>query len=155
VDLDRFVPALLVSISDRLTSTSSKIYRKHFRVGITEWRIMARLAIEPWSTPQAIGQLIGLDKAAVSRSVRAMEERLLVEVRSHPSDNRSYLLALTGPGRQLHNRILRVAFEREERLLSCLTGRERDQFIDMLNRLQHCLPFVNGPIEIPGEATPT
>ncbi len=153
LDLDRFVPALLVKISDRLTSGSSRTYRQNFRVGITEWRIMARLAIEPWSPPQAIGQLVGLDKAAVSRSIRVLERRMLVEVRPHPSDNRSYVLALTQTGRRLHNRILRVALEREERLLSCLTMQERDQFIDMLNRLQRRLPLVDGPIEIPGEPT--
>jgi len=151
LDLARYVPALFVLIADRLTSGSSTLYRRHFGVGTTEWRIMVRLATEPWCTPQALGRWIGLDKAAISRSIKSMERRALVAVRPHPSDNRSYVLALTEMGRRLHDRVIRVAFEREERLLSCLTLREREHLVDMLIRMRRCLAFVNGPIEIPGE----
>jgi DNA-binding MarR family transcriptional regulator len=150
LDLSCYVPALLVILADRLTSGASTLYRRHFGIGTTEWRIMVHLAIEPWCTPQAIGRWIGLDKAAISRSIRVLERRSLAVLRPHPTDNRSYVLALTAPGRQLHDRIIRVAFEREARLLSCLSVDERQQLIDMLNRMQHCLPVVNGPIEIPG-----
>ncbi len=150
IDLARYVPALLVILADRLTSGSSTLYRRHFGIGTTEWRIVVHLAVEPWSSPQAIARWIGLDKAAISRSIRVLERRALVVVRPHPTDNRSYILALTSPGRQLHDRIAGVALEREARLLSCLTTAEREQLIDMLNRMQHCLPSVNGPIDIPG-----
>src|SRR5882724_5588200 len=89
LDLERYVPALLVFLANKLTSGASSLLRRHFGVGTTEWRIMALLAIEPWITANRICKVIGFDKAAVSRAVAVLQEKALVLSRPHASDSRS------------------------------------------------------------------
>ena len=38
LDLERYVPALITFIANKLTHGSSSLYRKHFGVGVIEWR---------------------------------------------------------------------------------------------------------------------
>ncbi len=149
LDLERYVPALLVFLANKITNGASNLYRKNFGVGVIEWRCMGLIAIEPWASPNRICQVIGLDKAAVSRSIRSLEKKALVEVRSSSQRARFLEVALTETGCRLYDRMIQVAFEREGRLLADITPQEREALISMLNRMHQRIPTVNGPIDIP------
>jgi DNA-binding MarR family transcriptional regulator len=146
IDHDELVSALLHNLSTRLTSGASMLYRHRFGLGMTEWRMMALLAKEPWITPQRICQVIGMDKAAVSRTMRVLERRSLVAIRPHNTRTRSVELALTDTGVALHNRIVVISLERERRLVSSLSDAETASLVEMLRRLHRAVPKVNAPV---------
>ena len=148
LDLERYVPALITFIANKLTHGSSSLYRKHFGVGVIEWRCMALLAIEPWISPGRFSQVIGLDKAAVSRLIRALQDLGLAEVRANSQRSRFLEIALTEKGRALHDRIIQLAFERERRLLADLTPAERETLIAALNKMHRRIAQVNAPIDL-------
>jgi DNA-binding MarR family transcriptional regulator len=151
LDLERYVPALLVFLANKLTSGASAILRRHFGVGTTEWRTMAMLAVEPWIAAGRVCKVIGFDKAAVSRTLALLQDKGLIRARSHQSDGRSLVYALTEKGWRLHDRILKISLEREQRLLEDLSGGEREVLIALLNRLHRRIPAMNAPIDIPRE----
>jgi DNA-binding MarR family transcriptional regulator len=152
LDLTSYVPALLTFVSNKLTRSGSALYRRHFGVGITEWRILAMLAVEPSIPATRICQVIGFDKGPVSRSLAFMEGRGLVTIRPDEADTRRRLATLTPAGRALHDRIIVVALERERRLLSCLTAEQRSTLVEVLNLLHDNLADVNRPLPIPPAA---
>ena len=152
LDLTSYVPALLTFVSNKLTRSGSALYRRHFGVGIIEWRILAMLAVEPSIPASRVCQVIGLDKGPVSRSLAFMEGRGLVAIRADEADTRRRLATLTPAGRALHDRIIVVALERERRLLSCLTPEQRTALIELLNLLHDNLAAVNRPLPIPPAA---
>lgn len=149
LDLARYVPALLTFVSNKLSRSGSALYRRHFGVGIIEWRILALLAVEPSIPAARICQVIGLDKGPVSRSLALLERRALVRIRADRADTRRRLVALTPAGQALHDRIIVVALERERRLLSCLTPDQRATLVGLLNLLHDNLDAVNRPLAIP------
>jgi len=151
LDLERYVPALLVFLANKLTSGASAILRRHFGVGTTEWRIMAMLAVEPWIAAGRVCKVIGFDKAAVSRTLVMLQDKGLIRARSHHSDGRSSVYALSDRGWRLHGRILELSLEREQRLLGGLSAAEREVLIGLLNRLHRRIPDMNAPINIPPE----
>jgi DNA-binding MarR family transcriptional regulator len=151
LDLERYVPALLVFLANKLTSGASAILRRHFGVGTTEWRIMAMLGVEPWIAAGRVCKVIGFDKAAVSRSLALLQDKGLVRARSHASDGRSLVYALTDRGWRLHGRILAISLAREQRLLGDLSAAEREVLIGLLNRLHRRIPAMNAPIDVPPE----
>src|ERR1700753_220947 len=79
LDLNNYVPAFLTHLANKMSSSASTVYRHRFGIGITDWRIMALLAVAPGIPAGRIGEVIGLDKAAISRSVRDMAVLGLVE----------------------------------------------------------------------------
>ena len=103
---------------------------------MTDWRIMALLAGEPWIAPVKICETTGLDKAAVSRSLHYLVEVGLVELRGGETNRRRLPLALTAKGLAVHDEIVEVAQRREARLLEGFSPAERAQLLDFIARMQ-------------------
>lgn len=148
LDLENYVPALITFLANKISHGASLTYRELFGIGVNDWRCLSQLAIEPWISPHRICQVIGLDKAAVSRSIRVLEEMGLVEVRSSRERSRFLEVALTAGGVALHDRILRVALERERRLTADLDPQERAVLLNALNKMHARIAVVNGPIDL-------
>jgi DNA-binding MarR family transcriptional regulator len=142
LDYPSYVTGLVSWLSNRMSSSASTVYRRMFGIGVMEWRVMAHLAIEPGSTGARISRVIGLDKAAISRTMSVLIERgLAVRV---DGSTRGQQLALTQAGRALHDQVLMVAMEREGQLLACLSEAERTVLRGLLNRLLQVLPSAEG-----------
>ncbi|MCY0966283.1 MarR family winged helix-turn-helix transcriptional regulator [Parathalassolituus penaei] len=147
LDLDRYLPALITFLANKLSSGASNCYRNHFGVGIVEWRMLALLAVEDGITANRVCQVIGLDKAAVSRAVKQLESQQLITAIPDPADCRRTHLRLTAAGCDMHNRIIKVALARESQLLADLSDDEVDQLVSLLLRISarvedanRCLP---------------
>jgi DNA-binding MarR family transcriptional regulator len=144
LDLERYVPAFITFIANKLSNSATAFYQREFGVNVTEWRIMSLLAIEPGIAASRICHVIGFDKGPVSRTLAAMEKRGLIAIRTDPNDGRTHSISLTAKGRATHDRVIVAAFERERRLLSCLSRDEQEVLIDLLRRLHENLSAVTG-----------
>jgi DNA-binding MarR family transcriptional regulator len=144
LDLERYVPAFITFIANKLSNSATALYQRNFGVNVTEWRIMALLAIEPGIPASRICHVIGFDKGPVSRTLGIMQKRGLVAIRSDPSDRRTHAISLTAKGRATHDKVIVAALERERRLLSCLAKTEQEVLIDLLRRLHNNLDAVAG-----------
>jgi len=143
LDITNYVPAFLTFLANKLSSGASAVYRRRFGIGITDWRIMALLAIEPWIPAGRICEVIGLDKAAVSRSVRDMAALGLVETQVQECDQRRQFIALTRNGIEMHDSIVDIALERERVLLAEFSEDERRLLVSLLARMHARIPIVN------------
>ena len=148
LDLSRYVPGLLTFLANKLSRSASALYQREFGVNVTEWRIMAQLAIEPGIPASRICQVIGFDKGPVSRSLSIMERKGIITIEVDESDARRHVIALTEAGRALHDRIIAVALERERRLLEPLAPGDREQLIASLNALHDNLDEVSRPMVV-------
>lgn len=142
LDLDHYIPFLLSAIGNKWSRSSSRIYLDEFGVGVTEWRIMAMLAIEPRITAYRICQVIGLDKAATSRSLKSLGQRGLVDTWQEDPGNHRKLVELTEAGWAMHDRIIRVAHDREAVLVSDLSRDEVEQLAEYLRRILRRVPDI-------------
>jgi DNA-binding MarR family transcriptional regulator len=140
LDLGGYVPYFLTAISNTWSRSSSRLYLDLFGVGVTEWRVISQLAIEPAIAAQRICEIIGLDKGAVSRSVAALVAAGHVAEGGDPRDARRQVLELTPTGYALHDRLIALATAREHLLLADFSAEERAQLTLFLRRLHARLP---------------
>jgi DNA-binding MarR family transcriptional regulator len=142
VDLDRYVPAFLTWIANKLSRGASQHYLNVFDVGIETWRCLVLLAIEGRISAQKVSRVIGMDKASVSRTFKSMQARGLITFSLDDTDGRLRLATLTPAGRDLHDQIIGIALEREKAFLAVLSDDERETLIGLLKRLHENLPAV-------------
>ncbi len=135
LNLDNYVPAYLTFLTGKISNSASATYRPQFGIGITDWRIMALLATEPWISAGRICDVIGLDKAAVSRSVRGMKAAGIVDLQRRGDDQVRQAIALTRNGLALHDRVVKISLARERQLLKDFSAAERKQLINFLSRM--------------------
>ena len=145
LDLDRYVPAIITFIANKLSNSATAFYQRNFGVNVTAWRIMSLLAIEPGIPASRICSVIGFDKGPVSRTLAMMKKRGLVAIRPDPRDGRSHAISLTAKGQATHDEVIVAALGRERRLLSCLDAQEQDVLIRLLRRLHDNVGAVTEP----------
>jgi DNA-binding MarR family transcriptional regulator len=138
--LERYVPGLVSWLSNKLAGNASQVYRSRFGLGIVEWRILSYLAVYEQGTGAQMSQLMGADKAAISRGASFLEGKKLV--RSKQGFGRNLEFTLTVKGRELHDRIIRLALAREDALLDGLSKKEIGALIGYLHVLLNNLAKV-------------
>ena len=149
LNLSRYATYFFTVIANELSHGASKKYLKEFGIGIFEWRILAMLAIEPKITANRFCEVIGFDKAAVSRGTKTLRQKGLITSEAVDGDQRLRVLELTRAGYKLHDQMIGVALERERRLLRDLNSHEVDQLLDLLRRIANGMPHVNDDLRIP------
>src|SRR3954470_4013547 len=142
LDLERYVPALITFIANKLSRSATALYQRRYHVNVTEWRILVLLKLEPGIPASRICHVIGFDKGPVSRTLSVMQERELVTIKTDPKDGRTHSISLAPKGREIHDQIVVIALDREDRLLSCLSATEQEVLIGLLSRVHGNLAAV-------------
>ena len=127
-----FLPYQLSVASNAVSDLIAERYRKRFALKIPEWRVRAMLGDAGSMTQRALTAATLMDKVAVNRAVKVLEERALVARVPNPDDGRSHLLALTDEGRAIHAEVMPLALATEHELLSGFAADDQARLRDML-----------------------
>jgi DNA-binding MarR family transcriptional regulator len=128
------ISGALIDLATRMSSTASATYAR-IGLGSIEARVLTVIATEAQTSAQ-ISKLIGVDRAAVCRSVQALQERDLVV----KMDGRTRLVSLTDEGAGLIEAIDALSAERERRLLASLGPAETEAVLAFLGRFMLNVP---------------
>ena len=140
VEAGRYAPYFLSIINNRLSWGASQLYLSMFDIGLNEWRILSALRNEPGIQALRIGEMVAMNKSVVSRSSRKLEKDGYVYTRLVDSRR---LLWLTQKGAELHDKIIKIAYQREAALLEGFSEAEKDVLFDFLKRMKDNLENVD------------
>ena len=130
-----FLPYQLSVTSNAVSSLIAERYRARFGLKITEWRVMAVLGDASAATQRELTEATLMDKVAVNRACKVLEDRGLVARRPNTTDGRSHLLELTAEGKAIHSEVMPLAREIEQEIFSTLDPQESEQFRELLKRV--------------------
>jgi DNA-binding MarR family transcriptional regulator len=133
--LGDFVPYLMSVTTNAVADLIAGEYRSTYGLKIPEWRVMAVLGDSGARTQRDLVHATRMDKVAVNRACKVLEERGLVQRSPNARDGRSHHLELTAAGKDMHGKIMPHALEMEARLLAPLSAAERQQFVSLLARI--------------------
>lgn len=132
--LSQFLPYQLSLASNAVSGRIAVEYRQRWGLSIPEWRVMAVLGDVGALTQRDLTRRTLMDKVAVNRACKGLEERGLAERTPNEADGRSHLLDLTDSGREMHSEIMPLAEQMEKRMFSGFSGEELDLFRALLDR---------------------
>ncbi|MEM9084478.1 MAG: MarR family winged helix-turn-helix transcriptional regulator [Pseudomonadota bacterium] len=141
--LSQFLPYQLSVASNAVSALIAERYRNRFGLKIPEWRIMAVLGdlhtreTSAGMTQRALTDATVMDKVAVSRACKVLENRGLIERAPNAADGRSHMMVLTQEGRKIHQEVLPLALATEGEILDGFSESEQKRFRVMLEKLRH------------------
>jgi len=122
--LERFLPYRLSVASNRVSDLVAEAYSRLFGLSIPEWRVIAVLGEGvPLTQLAIVGQTV-MDKMTVSRAVRPLVGRGVIDRAPHADDRRSQLLVLSDAGRTLYESVAPAALAIEAALLEGFSHEE-------------------------------
>lgn len=130
-----FLPYLLSITSNAVSDRIADEYRARFGLKIPEWRVMAVLGDAGSDTQRSLVGATRMDKVAVNRACKVLEERGLIARSPNAADGRSHHLELTALGREIHGAIMPIALTMEAHLFGALNAAELNQFKALLARI--------------------
>ena len=130
-----FVPYRMSVTTNAVSDLIAGEYRARFGLKVPEWRVMAVLGDLGSQTQRELVGATRMDKVAVNRACKVLEERGLVTRSPNTRDGRSHHLSLTAQGRAMFDQIMPLALDMEKRLFACLSPRETDAFKATLEKL--------------------
>jgi DNA-binding MarR family transcriptional regulator len=131
----------------QLGFTSSRSFAEELKplgIGPPEFALMRFVAASEGQPQQALADRLGIPPSRMVARVDALEEAGLVERRTDPADRRVRGLHLTRKGKGLLGRAAKIAIEYEGQLCAELSDDEREQLIDLLQKLQPGLIELRG-----------
>lgn len=102
---------------------------------LLEWRLLEAIGSSPGITAAEFSRYWVYDKVTVSRALRTLKERELVESAPHATDGRRVELRLTETGRAAFNDQLDAKHRHLEALSSVLTEKEMAEFTRLSRKL--------------------
>lgn len=132
-----------------LTNHIGRIYLKklesEFGFSNAEWRVMLTLHAIPRSTAADITAQWAMDKMAISRAIRRLEERGWITRDVNPDDRRSLVLLLTDAGMAKYDEVLPTANAIYRDIISSLSRDELGQLRSHLGGLiEHTAKLADG-----------
>jgi DNA-binding MarR family transcriptional regulator len=134
--LAKFLPYQLSITSNAVSGRIAQEYRQHFGLSVPEWRVMAVLGDSGPLTQRDLTQRTLMDKVAVNRACKVLEERGLAARTPNEEDGRSHHLDLTEAGEAMHDQIMPLARDMERRVFAGFTAEELAQFRSLLDRVR-------------------
>jgi DNA-binding MarR family transcriptional regulator len=135
LDVQEKALAMISFISNRLVAGAVSPIRDFAGLSVNEARIVLLINADAIDTAAEATRLIGIDQAAVSRSVQRLIERGFIISAVDKRDAKRNLLELTHKGSRYAEALGRLNDEREDRLLSVLSTAERLFFLDILAKV--------------------
>lgn len=130
-----FLPYQMSVTTNAVSDLIAGQYRSRYGLKIPEWRVMAVLGDAGPMTQRELVGATRMDKVAVNRASKVLEERKLIARRPNLRDGRSHHLELTAAGKQVHTEIMPYALEMERRLFAMLEPGELQQLKALLARI--------------------
>jgi DNA-binding MarR family transcriptional regulator len=105
-------------------------------IGPREFLLLRFVAASAGQSQQALAEQLGVPASRMVALVDDLEGEGLVERRPDPNDRRVRGLHLTRKGNETLERAAKVAIEYEQKLCEPLGEKEREELIDLLQKLQ-------------------
>jgi DNA-binding MarR family transcriptional regulator len=100
-----------------------------------EFALLRAVGFQEGLAQQALGDRLQIPRSRMVAIVDELERRRLLERRPNPTDRRVRELHLTDAGRQLLDHAIQAAVAYEKQISSPLSPKERDQLLDLLERV--------------------
>lgn len=141
--IDEYMGAYMVSLANRLSAGASAYYRRHWGVGMAEWRVLVAVGGSRGLIVREVAEAADLDNAAASKSLKLLKDRGLVDMRQTQRRGRAAEVSLTPEGLALCRKLRAASRRRNERLMSGFNALEAAQLWALLRKLEPHIATMN------------
>ncbi|MEN3350105.1 MAG: hypothetical protein V7632_3740 [Bradyrhizobium sp.] len=150
IDFERYVPTVVSRLSVKLRASAKVYFQESYGITLLDWRIISFLAAEGPSSAYDIWTLGSLEKAAVSRALRGLDDRGIIVIRNDRKSARGRsVVSLTKAGRKLHDLTFDEIVVRHQRLVGDLTRQQIEAFIWTAQHLEGRIALMDKEIDPP------
>ncbi|HSI58213.1 MAG TPA: MarR family winged helix-turn-helix transcriptional regulator [Ideonella sp.] len=142
-EANQFLAAYILGVANRLASSASSHYRRHFNLGMPEWRAMMAIGTSSHRIVREVAQMADLDVAAASKSLKLLTSRGLVQLELTKRRGRASIASLTPQGLAVYEQLRQSAIDRQQQLFASFAPAEIETLWSLLRRVEQQVAAMN------------
>lgn len=127
------IGTLLQHLAFSLTRQNDQILQERLGLGFSQFKILMVLERNPYIQQKDIAETLGQTEASISRQIKLMVERGMLQTSVSPQNRRRHITTLTIKGMRLYEESVKVLNAHSEQTLGRLSEREQQQLLATLN----------------------
>ncbi|MGC6413004.1 MAG: MarR family winged helix-turn-helix transcriptional regulator, partial [Candidatus Puniceispirillaceae bacterium] len=131
-----FVTYRLAKLQSRLNAQGTAILKEKSGLSLVEWRVIQVIRMFEKPSLSQIAEHVQMDKGQLSRKVKVMIEKGLLNSRRNDDDKRIQKLWLTEKAKKINMDLMPVMEQRQHRLLADVTAEELELFYRIINKIE-------------------
>ena len=124
----------LVNHMARLFFEELRLRIKHLGIVPGQFPALLELWVEDGQTQRELVEKLDIEQATMANTLNRMERDGLISREDHPSDGRAKIIRLTQKAQDIRADAYAAANSVNEKALADLSAREKDHFIDLMQR---------------------
>lgn len=141
--LETFFPYQVRMFYLQVSQSVSAIYGSRYGLSVSEWRTLAVLGNHQPLSASDVVQHSSIDKVQVSRAIKGLLKRDLLQRSVDPADRRRVTLHLTEQGLRVFDDLVLQVRALEQQLLGCLSEDERQMLKVLMNKVREQAERIN------------
>ncbi len=134
--LEAFFPYQVRMFYLQVSQAVSAIYASRYGLSVSEWRTMAVLGSHQPLSASEVVRHSSIDKVQVSRAIKGLLTRDLLQRWVDPADRRRVTLHLTDQGQRVFADLVPQVRALEQQLLGCLSEDEQQTLKALMNKVR-------------------
>ncbi len=130
---------LIQHIAFSLGRQNDQILQERLGVGFSQFKIMKVLERKPHIRQKQIAEALGQTEASVSRQIRLLQEKGLLQSTVSPQNRREHITTLTPKGVRFTEEAIRILANYYEPVFGRLTEKQQTQLVEGLQVLHESL----------------
>ena len=131
-----FVTYRLAKLQSRLNAQGTAILKKKSGLSLVEWRVIQVIRMFDEPSLSQIADHVQMDKGQLSRKLKIMIEKGLLNSRRDAEDKRIQKLELTEKALEISENLMPVMQQRQHHLLADVTADELDLFYRIITKIE-------------------
>ena len=135
-DLNRHLTFRIARLQARLNAQASELLNAYAQISLSEWRILAVLSNPSVKTQKDVLNAMGLDKGQISRTLKRLEGRGLINMAWSKSDQRQRQVSLAPGGVEIVDKMSPIMMKRQAYLQSDISASDIDLLFELIGKLE-------------------
>lgn len=128
---------LLQHLSASLARQSDQILQEQLGIGYSQFKLMMVLQQNPSVQQRHIAETLGQTEASISRQIKLMHDRSLLQTTISPHNRREHITTLTAKGQRLSEEALNVLNRYQAPIFAELSDKQQKLLAEILATMHH------------------
>ena len=132
----------LVSLMSR---ESDQMLQEQLGIGLAKYKILTTIHEHPHIQQRMIGQILGQTEASISRQVKLLQQKGMLQSIKNPNNLREHITDLTPRGSRTIDAAEKVLAGYHEKFFTGLSSKQQQQLAEVLSVLHRSVCFMTHP----------
>ncbi len=128
---------LLQRLAFCLARQSDQVLQEQLGIGFSQFKILMVLGWNPSVRQRSIADKLGQTEAGISRQIKLLKDRGLLETRINPENRREHITVLTPKGQRLTEKAMELISDYHQPMFEQLNDKQKERLVEGLNILYH------------------